>query len=43
MIPTQAREQLDKHTRAIVQGHFSPDTVEGKWFPGRDTYVGTNT
>ena len=31
MTPTQAREQLDKHTREIVQWHFSPDTGAPFW------------
>lgn len=31
MTPTQAREQLDKHVREIVQWHFSPDTGAPFW------------
>ena len=31
MTPTQAREQLDRHTRETVQWHFSPDTGAPFW------------
>ena len=31
MTPTQAREQLDRHTREIVQWHFHPDTGTPFW------------